>query len=67
MGSNSKITLSVHLHYETDAAILVSDDGVRSHAVWLPLSQIEAPDDRELETVIEVEVPEWLATQKGLV
>lgn len=31
----------MQLHYETEKAVLVSDDGDREHAVWLPKAHIE--------------------------
>lgn len=59
------IDLSVQLHHETDKAVLVSDDGNKDKAVWLPLSQIEI--ERTNGGVVTVTLPEWLATEKGLV
>ena len=65
--SREKVTLTLVVHHETDRAILVSDDGDRKKAEWLPLSQINitrewAEGDDE---GIEVEVPLWLAEEKG--
>lgn len=65
--SREKVTLTLVVHHETDRAILVSDDGDRDKAEWLPLSQINitrewAEGDDE---GIEVEVPLWLAEEKG--
>lgn len=65
--SREKVTLTFVVHHETDRAILVSDDGDRDKAEWLPLSQINitrewAEGDDE---GIEVEVPLWLAEEKG--
>jgi hypothetical protein len=59
------IDLSVQLHHETDKAILVSDDGDKDKAVWLPFSQIEI--ERCKGGIATVTLPEWLATEKGLV
>ena len=65
--SREKVTLTLVVHHETDRAILVSDDGDRGKAEWLPLSQIHIArewtegDDEG----IEVEVPLWLAEEKG--
>lgn len=61
----SLIDLQLRLHAETERAILVSDDGDREKAVWLPLSQIEV--NRRDGAVIDVTAPEWLATEKGLI
>jgi hypothetical protein len=62
-----KVTLTFVVHRETDKAILVSDDGDRKKAEWLPLSQIKitrewVEGDNE---GVEVEVPQWLAEEKG--
>jgi hypothetical protein len=59
------LDLTVQLHHETAKAILVSDDGDKEHAVWLPLSQCEV--ERKAGGIIVVTLPEWLATDKGLV
>ena len=50
---------------ETDGAILVEDD---TGKYWLPKSVIEY-DDRCFEKgdAIEVDVPGWLAEEKGLI
>lgn len=61
------VDLTMHLHAETDAAILVSDDGDKARAVWLPKSQIEFERNRGPGFTVEVTMPEWLATEKGLV
>jgi len=65
MGNSSLIDLTVKMHAETKLAILVSDDGVEKNAVWLPKSQIEYAETKK--GVVEVTLPEWLATDKGLV
>ena len=53
-------------HAETDKAILVSETGERDDAVWLPKSQIEIENDSH-KNFITVTLPEWLATDKGLI
>ncbi len=60
------IDVSMQLHHETPKAILVSDDGDKSKAVWLPLSQIEF-EHKGSSGIVVVTMPEWLATEKGLV
>lgn len=60
----------LHLHYETDAAILVSDDGDKAHAVWLPKRLVEfepKPNRPRNSRVIEVTMSEWCAKEKGLI
>lgn len=59
----------MQLHVDAKAAIFVSDDGDKRHAVWLPKSQIEY-EIRERNggaALVEVTLPEWLALDKGLI
>lgn len=50
---------------ETELAIFVTDpDG---NKVTLPKSEIEYEDDPEKGDEIEVEMPEWLALERGLI
>ncbi len=51
------------LRRETDRAILLEVD-VDEH--WLPKSQIDWTEDAEPGEEIDVEVPEWLADERGL-
>jgi hypothetical protein len=67
MARNDPMEISVHLHFETDGAILVSDDGNRSQALWLPKSQITMPTRYSVNASITIEIQEWLAIDKGLV
>lgn len=64
-GRSDLTELDLQLHQETDKAILVSDDGNRENAVWLPRSQIEI--ERGPRGGISVTLPEWLAIDKELV
>lgn len=57
--------ITVALHHETDKAVLVSDDGDRENAVWLPKSKIEI--EHKQGNTVEVTLPEWLAKDKGLI
>lgn len=59
------IDLTLMLHHQTEGAILVSDDGERSSAVWLPKVAIEFTEIRP--GIVEVTLTERLATDKGLV
>lgn len=65
MGKSDLVDLTMQLHVETAKAVLVSDDGEKQNAVWLPLSQIEIEKQRN--GVVIVTLPEWLAIEKGLV
>lgn len=58
------IDLELHLHHETDRAVLVSDTGDKADAVWLPKSQVEIA---EWGAHHMVTLPEWLAEERGLV
>lgn len=66
----STTELSVHFHLATELAIFVSDDGDRRNAVWLPKSKVQSEAVLDVENynkTIEIEVPIWLAVDKGLV
>ena len=52
------------IHAETEKAVLFSETGDRSKAVWLPKSQIEIDRDYMKTTVT---MPERLALDKGLI
>lgn len=58
------VDLELILHHETAGAILVSLDGERAGAVWLPKSAIEY--EHKTPRVILAQVPVTLATDKGL-
>lgn len=65
MTSKSDILdIMVTVHRKTSMAVLVSEDGDIYKAVWLPLSEIEieysGPRDAE------VQIPQWLAEERGL-
>lgn len=59
------LDLELWLHHETAAAVLVSTDGEREKAAWLPKSVVEI-DERKGGTIV-VAVPRNLAIDKGLV
>jgi hypothetical protein len=58
------VDIEVQIHHRTGKAVLVSDDGDREKAVWLPLAQIEVERFGSHHTVT---MPEWLAVEKGLI
>lgn len=69
-GNSDIIDLTLQRHAQTKLAILVSDDGKEKSAVWLPLSQIEVapvPGTGGSKGLVLVTLPEWLATDKGLI
>lgn len=66
-GTAEKVEVSVTYKHQTDRAVLVNDG---EYDFWLPKSQVtieggEFPD--EAGTAIEIELPEWLAKEKGLI
>lgn len=58
------VECAVQLHHETARAWLVSDDGERDGAVWIPKSQAEIEEKNGHH---ELTCPEWLALDKGLI
>lgn len=62
------VELEVRIKMETAAAYLV-DDGPDSDAVeaWLPKSQCRFDGTPHLGETVKVDVPEWLAIEKGMI
>lgn len=65
------ITIDGQIHHETDNAYLFTNgdtekDGRTLKKFWLPKSQCEW-DPTENPFVGEMQMPEWLAEEKGLV
>ncbi len=54
----------LHFHLETEKAILVSENGIRDAAFFLPKSRIKF--ERRGKGSVNVTCPEWLAVEKGL-
>jgi hypothetical protein len=69
MTRNNLIDIECTLHADPSGAlaILVSDDGDEDNAVWLPRSQIEYDRNACRGEIITVTMPEWLATDKGII
>lgn len=57
------IDLAVTILHRTDKAIMV--ENLDEEKVWLPLSQVESDNDGLGEA--EIQVPEWLASDRGLI
>lgn len=61
--------VEVRIHYETDDAYLVSTDGVKDNAKWVPKrikgEEYEVDEGKGGWAIITV--PEWWATEKELV
>lgn len=60
------IDVNCFRHHATDNAILVSDDGERDSAIWLPKSQVEI-EETDTPNIVVIALPEWLAQDKGLI
>lgn len=67
MSRNDTIEVSAEIMGETEKALLVSDTGKRADAVWLPKGLIEYPDGAEKGDTVDIEMPEWLAQDTGLI
>lgn len=62
---SSRIELTVEFIRQTDAAILVNEGTME---VWLPKSQVTYDEDKlQKSKTFEIELPEWLAEEKGLI
>ena len=61
------IDITVHLHHQTEKAVLISDTGDSDDAVWLPRSAIEVDISASSGSVTEITLTEGLATEKGLI
>ena len=61
------VDVTVQKHAETARAILVSDDGDKAKAVWIPLSQCEIEPVKGSADTFTLTIPEWLAQDKGLI
>jgi len=66
MTRSDLVDLSVHLHFATVKAWLVSDTGDSADAVWIPHSQGELEQDPDGRSYT-LTCPEWLAKEKGLI
>jgi hypothetical protein len=66
--STETVELELQLLGTTPAALLVRDgDEDGDPEAWLPRSQIEVLSGGQINKSIKLEVPEWLAIEKGLV
>lgn len=61
------ITLELRLVAQTPAAYGFTEDEPDDPVIWLPKSQVDVETrDPEINDIVKVEVPEWLAIDKGL-
>lgn len=59
--------LLLFIHHETKRAWLVSLTGDNDSAVWLPKDEVEVQRRAGHPHLADVTLPEWLATERGLV
>lgn len=64
MEQELKTEITGQVRRVTELAVLLD---VGDHVVWLPKSQIKTEFSFDIGQNIEVEIPEWLAIDKGLV
>lgn len=58
------VDVELHLHWETDKAWRLSNDGDNDSAEWLPKSQAERDGEGIVSTYT---MPRWFAEEKGFV
>jgi hypothetical protein len=61
------VDLEMVRHHVTERAVLVSLDGDKRKAVWLPIAHVEVVCKNASRAIVEVTMPEWLAVERGLV
>lgn len=66
MMKSNLIEIDVEVTHRTEKAALVHT-GNKESAVWLPFSQIELHPNGAFDGIETVVLPEWLATEKGLI
>ena len=59
------IEVDVKIIHKTENAILVTDDEVKE--VWLPKSQVTTHQNYDIGDTLTIEIPEWVAEEKGLI
>lgn len=59
--------IEVMIHYDTEKAVFVSTDGLRSSAVWLAKSLVEFEEPIRFGKAQIITLPQRLAEEKGLV
>ncbi len=70
MGNKELVEIcGILIHETADAIMIVEEKSFDAVKYWIPKSQIEDWEDyvKEDGDSLEFEIPEWLATEKGLV
>lgn len=65
-GDDDTVTLSMRCHAATPKALLLSDDGNESHAVWVPRSQVVVAGTTQKDTDGEFTIKKWILEKNGL-
>lgn len=66
--SRATIEVTLELHVETARAYLLSDDGNKDNAEWLPKSLVSAVmpvKNRKNPDIASYHMPEWAAKDRG--
>lgn len=65
--TRTEVLVLTPIRYTDKAVCVKAEDGTEC---WLPFSQIDEPDEQYIREAknepIEIEVPNWLAEEKGL-
>lgn len=70
------IEIMLHIHRETQNAVLVSEDNEDNTKRWLPKSQVKGKDGENIDNVlqdvlpgqaVEIQVAQWLAKKEALI
>lgn len=64
--SDRLVDITVEKLHETERAVLVTDS-TPDNAVWLAKSLIEMEPNALNAGLVDVTLPEWLATERGLI
>ena len=61
-------TVDVHLHWITKGAYMVSVNGDKEDAEWIPRSQCnDVYEEDSIGKNVELEIVEWLAKDRGFI
>jgi hypothetical protein len=60
------VELELMIHGRNGNAYLVSDDGEKANAKWVPRSEVVI-SRRPRSAIVDVTMPEWLAFDRGLI
>jgi len=65
------VELEVYLQVISNEAYGIYENepefGVEQELIWIPKSKVESDNIIEANSIVTIEIPEWLATDKGLI